>query len=91
MELEFLYEVSRDIETFQRSLKGFSSSLTGTFLSMLTITTFGNGDIVPLTNRARILVGIESITGIVMIRWFATVLLNKIEKIKSEKNQRFYS
>lgn len=89
IDLEFPFEILKNIETFQKNLKGFPSSLSGTFLrmlylSMVTITTLGYGDIVPLTNFARMFIGIESITGIVMIGWFATVLLNKFEKSKRE-------
>ena len=46
------------------------------YLSTVTITTLGYGDIIPLTNIARFLVGLESILGIIVIGLF----LNAISK-----------
>lgn len=47
------------------------------YLSMVTITTLGYGDIVPLTNTARILIGLESTMGIIILGWFC----NKIMRV----------
>jgi hypothetical protein len=82
-------ELSRYIETYNRSLQGFPSRLEGDFLrmlylSMVTITTLGYGDIVPITDKARILVGIESVLGIILIGWFATTLLNKLLRMDND-------
>jgi hypothetical protein len=46
------------------------------YLSMVTITTLGYGDIVPLTNTARILIGIESTLGIIIMGWFVNSKVN---------------
>ena len=44
------------------------------YLSAVTITTVGYGDIVPLTTISRVLVGIEAVLGIVLIRLFLNAL-----------------
>jgi len=79
--LELPFELIEDINAYDKSLNGFPSGLHGNFLrmlylSMVTITTLGYGDIVPITDTARILVGIESVLGIVIIGWLATSLFN---------------
>lgn len=38
---------------------------------MVTITTLGFGDIVPLTNTTRMLIGLESTIGVIILGWFA--------------------
>ncbi|MDO4535635.1 MAG: potassium channel family protein [Clostridium perfringens] len=40
------------------------------YLSMVTITTLGFGDIVPLTTTTRMLIGIESTIGVIILGWF---------------------
>ena len=40
------------------------------YFSAVTITTLGYGDIIPVTHTARILVGFESVLGIVVIGFF---------------------
>lgn len=55
--------------------KGFPVKLKGSFWRMLylsatTITTLGLGDILPITNRARILITIETILGMILIGLF---------------------
>lgn len=47
------------------------------YLSMVTITTLGFGDIVPLTNTTRILIGIESTIGVIILGWFANKSLRR--------------
>lgn len=79
--IKFPYSLSKSINTYNNSLNGFPSELRGNYfrmlyLSMVTITTLGYGDILPLTNRARILVGIEAVLGIVIIGWFANSIFN---------------
>ena len=49
------------------------------YLSMVTITTLGYGDIIPLTTLTRILVGVEAVLGILILGAFATVLFGKSE------------
>lgn len=87
MELKVPYELSKKIDGYTRSVYGFPNNIDGKFirmlyLSMVTITTLGYGDIVPLSNLTRILVGLESFLGIVIIGWFATALLNDFNKNK---------
>lgn len=65
------------------ALKGFPAYSSGSFwrmfyLSAVTITTVGYGDIVPITTKARIIVSIEAIWGIVLIGIFLNSLANKI-------------
>ena len=47
------------------------------YLSMVTITTLGFGDIVPLTNTTRILIGLESTIGVIILGWFANKSLKR--------------
>src|SRR5262249_54377588 len=51
------------------------------YLSAVTITTLGYGDIMPLSNRARSLISLESVLGIVVIGFF-------ISPGSPKKNQR---
>lgn len=44
------------------------------YLSMVTITTLGFGDIVPLTNVTRILIGLESTIGVVILGYFVNII-----------------
>lgn len=50
------------------------------YFSSVTITTLGFGDIVPITNKARILVSLEAIIGVVIIGLFLNSLANKIRR-----------
>lgn len=68
-----------EMKSFNRTSKGFPSKSSGTYARMfyfsaVTITTLGYGDIVPITNLARLLVAIESILGIVLIGLFLNSL-----------------
>jgi hypothetical protein len=63
---------------------GFPSETKGNFmrmfyLSAMTITTVGFGDILPITLRARTLIAIEAIWGIIIIGLFLNSLANKIK------------
>lgn len=80
------FEVSEKLDDKLRNLykttKGFPSGINGAFFRMLyfsstTMTGLGPGDILPLTNRARILVVIQSLLGLILIGIF----LNEIAKI----------
>ena len=80
------YDLIEKINAYDMSLNGFPSGIQGNFLrmlylSMVTITTLGYGDIVPITDTARMLVGIESVLGIIIIGWLATSLFNAFAKI----------
>jgi hypothetical protein len=64
---------------YSKGLNGFPSSLSGNYwrmlyLSAVTITTLGYGDIVPITNKSRILISLESILGVVLIGLFLNAL-----------------
>ena len=72
---------SRIVDFCQKS-RGMAAVGSGSFRRMLyfsvvTITTLGYGDIVPLTDKARTLVAIESISGIVLIGLFLNSLAHK--------------
>lgn len=63
------------VNAYWAALHGFPGSSTGEwgrmlYLSAATITTLGYGDVVPLTTRARLLVGIEALLGIALIGFF---------------------
>lgn len=45
------------------------------YLSMVTITTLGFGDIVPLTGITRMLIGLESTIGVVILGWFVNMAI----------------
>jgi hypothetical protein len=67
------------VKAFAAGSTGYASNVTGNFwrmfyLSAVTITTVGYGDIVPLTTSARLLVSIEAILGIVLIGLFLNAL-----------------
>lgn len=51
------------------------------YLSVVTITTVGYGDIVPLTDRARTLCGLEATLGIVLLGLF----IGSVSSVKAEK------
>lgn len=51
------------------------------YLSAVTITTLGYGDIVPITNTSRILISMESILGIVLIGLFLNALAYERQEI----------
>lgn len=101
IKLIFPYKFSKELNAYTKSLYGFPNEINGKFirmlyLSMVTITTLGYGDIVPLTNLTRILVGLEAIIGIVVIGWFASTLLIALKKEDSisqrtKKMRRFIS
>jgi hypothetical protein len=78
-------KLNADLIYFANALIGFPSKTTGNFYRMLyfstiTITTVGFGDIVPLTTRARLLVGLEAFLGVLIIGLFLNSLANKISK-----------
>jgi len=67
------------ILAFSYTVKGFPAKASGSYnrmfyFSAVTITTLGYGDIVPITNKSRILVAAESILGIVLIGLFLNSL-----------------
>lgn len=64
---------------YARAAQGFPAHSSGTFgrmlyLSAVTITTLGYGDITPVSPLARFLVGLEAVLGIVIIGFYLTSL-----------------
>jgi hypothetical protein len=73
--------LTSDITNFSQAKRGFPARIDGHFVRMLylsavTITTLGYGDIVPLTSAARLAVSFEAVMGVVVIGLF----LNAIAK-----------
>ena len=67
-----------------RASKGFPSHASGTiermlYFSVVTITTLGYGDIVPITWQTRALVAFEAILGVVLIGYYLSSLSNAIQ------------
>jgi hypothetical protein len=80
--------VSRQLQTVFRASQGFPSGISGEFarmvyLSAITATTTGYGDIVPITTRARILTTSEAIMGLIPIGLF----LNSISQRPSRADR----
>jgi len=87
--LKTKYELASIIKEYFDIKRGVQTRLTwGAFgrmlyLSAVTITTLGYGDIVPNSGITRLLVGFQSVLGIVLIGLF----INSIA-IRSEKNKK---
>jgi len=78
-------ELSEKIIAFADGMRGRPTHLPGKFirmfyLSAVTITTLGYGDIVPLTTRARALITAEAILGIILIGFFLNSLWSKLKE-----------
>jgi Ion channel len=78
-------ELQNQLIAYADGAAGLPSQSSGSFwrmlyLSAITITTVGFGDIVPITNFARILVSAEAVLGIVLIGLFLNSLAEKIKK-----------
>ncbi len=79
--------ICSNIIGYSNALDGFASFGNESFsrmfyLSAITITTLGFGDIVPLTNRSRLIVSIEAIWGIILVGLFLNSLAEKISSKK---------
>jgi len=64
-----------EVNAYWAAVHGFPGNSTGEwermfYLSAATITTLGYGDVVPLTSRARVMVGFEAVLGIAVIGLF---------------------
>jgi hypothetical protein len=73
------------IEDFRRAYKGFPSKVSGNlvrmlYLSAITITTVGYGDILPISPLARVLVASEAVLGVVVIGLFLNALVQTRKK-----------
>ena len=82
-------ELARDVSAFLDGARGFPSDEQGQFPRMLyfsavTITTLGYGDIVPISDRARALVGVESVLGLILVGLF----LNSLSHEHAEARER---
>jgi hypothetical protein len=72
-------ELDSKVRNFVSGVRGFPSKLRGHYmrmfyLSAITITTVGYGDILPITTAARFLVSIEAILGIMVVGFFLNSL-----------------
>jgi hypothetical protein len=88
-------ELYQEIRSLAKGNEGFPSTLKGGFwssygrmlyLSAVTITTLGYGDILPLTSMTRFLVSFESVWGIVLIGLFLNALAH--ERGEREEKER---
>ena len=82
-------QLLKDMKNYTLGKAGYGSSIEGNFarmfyLSAITITTLGFGDIVPLTSTSRILISVESVLGIVIIGLFLNSLSYEKSKIEEE-------
>jgi hypothetical protein len=69
------------LNAYADAMDGFPSRASGTFfrmlyLSVVTITTLGFGDIVPVSGWARSLVGLEALLGVILIGYYLSSLSN---------------
>ncbi len=83
------HALARDVSAFLDGAGGFPSDGQGLFPRMLyfsavTITTLGYGDIVPISDRSRILVGVESVLGLILVGLF----LNSLSHEQAEARER---
>jgi Ion channel len=81
----------RKIDNFRDALDGFPQKSTGDFermfyLSAVTITTLGYGDIVPITPITRILIWIEATSGVFIVGLFFNSLASQIN-LKARQNE----
>jgi hypothetical protein len=72
-------ELNNKLVSYTNAVQGFPSEMRGSFvrmfyLSAVTITTLGYGDIVPITTTSRLIISAESILGIVIIGLFLNAL-----------------
>jgi hypothetical protein len=72
-------ELNNRLAAFDAARRGFPSKISSNYgrmlyLSVVTITTLGYGDIVPITSLARFFTGIEALGGIVLIGLFLNSL-----------------
>jgi hypothetical protein len=83
-------QLHNQILGFLAAVRGFPAAASGSFARMfyfsaVTITTLGYGDIVPITNAARIAVAIESILGIVLGGLFINSLFQERNTLANKR------
>lgn len=76
-------ELCGDIKGYAESQRGFPTRVKGGlsrmfYFSVITQTTLGYGDIVPISDRARTLVGAQSILGIILVGLFLNSLAHRL-------------
>jgi len=92
--LPFFPEPYRRTSTFWSAMNGFPSRTDGHFVRMLylsagTISSFGFGDIVPLTTEARLLTLVESLIGLILIGLFLNAIVQGVSpSFKGVANQQ---
>jgi hypothetical protein len=74
-----------------KAYKGFPGNSSGGYPRMLcfgivTITTLGYGDILPISDEARMLFGLEAITGVILIGLFLNALSQEMGQNKGNEN-----
>jgi len=92
-EIEIPEKLTKKIEIYRNSINGFPEDLNGNYfrmlyLSMVTITTLGYGDIVPLTNLTRFLVALEAVLGIIILGLFVNSIFTGAENRKEEEKSK---
>jgi hypothetical protein len=80
---------NRRIRSFLTANAGFPHSIPGgygrmLYLSITTITTLGYGDIVPLTDRARLCTGIEATMGVILLGLLISSMVSNREKTEED-------
>jgi hypothetical protein len=83
-------DVYEQLERFRVALEGDPSVASGlwarmAYLSVVTITTLGFGDITPLTTAARFWVAAEAILGVVVVGLFLNALAIRIRSTRNER------
>ena len=74
-------DLHKRLVAYAYAVRGFPSEASGSvgrmlYFSVVTITTLGYGDILPLTPWARFLVGSEAILGVILVGYYLTSLSN---------------
>jgi hypothetical protein len=83
-------ELRQRVDNYTQAERGFPHSATGTFsrmlyLSWITITTVGYGDIVPMSTRARMLVGVEATFGIILLGLLVNSVIQWASALRKEQ------
>lgn len=77
----------KELRALHEAHQGFPDQVTSGFWRMLyfsvvTVTTLGYGDIVPLTGKARILIGFEAALGVVLLGLFVSSALARARRLR---------
>ncbi len=79
--LEVTQDVFERVRAFQGGVSGFPDKVPGgygrmLYLSLITVSTLGYGDIVPLTSQTRLLTGVEATLGIILLGLFVSSMVS---------------